>query len=889
MIGDRNAPRSADDERKAMFGRLARTADRTVRGSLLKPALDSTVQMLREILLTEDAKKFSYVVQGLTRCGVDLPHKAPIYATIAGLLTAGNSMFAEPLARKLAGSVSSVLMSSMRDGRASVARRALRFLVCLCSCRVVSAESIVEYMRALLDAALQEVADENRPQNGPHARGPFFADIALSALPWGAATLAEHVPNKLAMIMELANRAFSLWDSSQWLSIASATASMCESNFVGLMNAIRELEQNEWQVPKSLIPNVNDEYKDELMEGQLVKLSQITVPSHSKRAKYSPPRFRLQLINDGDDVEMADSLAKQAEENGNSGNHGKASDEKMDISDKSEHKSPKDEDIPMNGDVISNENNHVKKEEHALAGTGSTTAKDVKIRTKYLNHYVKTAYVNDILDNFSTKHMMAAERLLTMPMLVESNNQIVEGMFSQMCTMPAPQFSCSYYGILFVDLCKVKDSRLPVKLLSAVETMFQQSGELDPETFDRLTDWFSFHLSNFGYKWNWSDWAVYADADMEEKFPFRALFCRDVLKRSIRLSYYDKVANLLPEEMKFFLPGKPSNGNTDRFDPGVNRTLMEIVTGSGKQPPEVVREKLLSLFPPSTNEDEVAKEAENKEANLARLAALIRAILQAGFKTLSHFDTVAERYIILLLEMTDTGGVEAKQLLAIEASVFWDSSHLRRMYVLDKLSTNGVIDWLSILDCVLSKNRVEDNGVVRKSNEEVARDLANSETWEIVRLVLSRALAREEGARLELSTATQLSAAATEGDAEALEARLERAKKATAHSVQEIKKCLHLVLQSIFQVCDMLLSSVSSTAEFAQDQALPGFNGAPLWAWRSLGMIRELGRKYPRHIGDILGALRIEVVDCCERHPLLERSFRLLQELTCCDVMHYAL
>lgn len=898
MAGERGTLSPSEDERKDFFGRLAKIADRSIRPVHIKPVMDTTVKMLRENLLKEDASLFSMVVQGLTRCGIALPQKAPIYATIVGVLSAGEAMYSKPLAKKVAGTIAGQFIHAIRDGRASLARRAFRFLVCLSLARVVSIESICAYLRTLLETAVHELTSANRSPKGVHARGQFFADIAISSLPWCGPAIAELAPEELEGIMELVNKIFSSWNATHWLSIASASPSMSEPIFQDIMKAVRELEENEWSVPESLIPNLNAEYTEELADGQLIELTPVAIPSHSKRAKYAPPRFRLRLIEDSEDIEMSDSPAKPAEPSDSAVNSGKGSEGELDA-EKSDAKSSKGEDVEMNGDTNSHsEDVNLKKEEdeamlvsRAEGDSSPVRTKESKSKLKFLNQFVKMSYVEDVLDNFSTKHMMAAERLLTMPMLNDSNNQIVEGLFSQMCAMPMPPFSCVYYGILFVDLCKVKDSRLPVKLLSAVETIFQQSGELDPETFDRLTDWFSFHLSNFGYKWNWSDWAVYADADMEDKFPFRALFCRDVLKRSMRLSYYDKIANLVPEEMKFFLPRKPTNGNSDRFDPEVNKVLMEIVTGSGKQPPEVVKEKLFHLFPPSTNEDEDEKEAENKAANLARLSALIRSVLKAGYKTLSHFDTVAERYISLLLEMSNTGGVDAKQLLALEASVFWDSSHLRRMYVLDKLSTTGVIDWFSILNCVLSKNRVEDDKVVPKKPEEVAADLANSETWELVRLVLSRAMAREEGARLELTTATQLAAAATEGDAEAMEGRLERAKNATAHAVQEIKKCLHLILVGIFGMSEIVISADSEAmvADDAEDNFLPGLNGAPLWAWRAMGMIRELGRKYPRHIGDLLEALRVDVSDMCEQHRMLGRSLYLLEELAGSDVMHYAL
>jgi MIF4G like len=101
--------------------------------------------------------------------------------------------------------------------------------------------------------------------------------------------------------------------------------------------------------------------------------------------------------------------------------------------------------------------------------------------------------VADVLDNFVSDHVKSAERLLTVPMLVAANDIIVESVFSELCSIPMPAFPSVYYGTVFVDLCKVKDLRLAMKLLTAVQKMFHDAGSLAPEVFDRLTVLYSKH------------------------------------------------------------------------------------------------------------------------------------------------------------------------------------------------------------------------------------------------------------------------------------------------------------------------------------------------------------------------------------------------------------
>lgn len=888
-MNSEQADRRAADERKEIYGRLATIGDRSVRLESLRPQIESVTKYLREKLETESAENFESVASGLKRCGVELVHKAPIYAVIAGLLTCSGGVFAKNLGARLCEDVQRQVVTTLREGNAARARRAVRFLVCLSCASVVSVQSVVDYLRVLLKGAHEEMTTAGRSEKGVHARGIFLADIAVSALPWGAKHLSDAAPEEFAEIMTTAHQIFQVWTSGMWRSIASSTTSVGSEVFADIVEAVKELEQNDWEVDETLIPAFYKEFVVELVDGQNILLPDLSIPAHSKLTKYSPPRFRLRLVLEDNDVEM--SAVVTAKKNVDMNGGGKVEKTEAEVESK-DAGDAKDEDVVKDESVVKDEN--VVKEEpmtDASAKDESMEAVDDKKpkSTKYLRSFVKSLYVGDIVDNFPQKHQMAAERLLTMPMLSNSNNEVVEGLFSAMCSMPLAPYACVYYGILFVDLCKVKDSRLPVKLLSAVETMFQQSGALDPETFDRLTDWFAFHLSNFGYKWNWSDWAIYADAEMVEKFPFRALFCKDVLSRCIRLAYFSQIEKMIPEEMKFFLPPTPGRGNTSRFSEEVNKSLMEIVTGSQKQPPPIVRQRLINLFPASDNEDPDTLVAEDREANYNRLTALLRSILMAGYKTLSHFDTVAHRYVDLLKEMAPSNNVDARRRVVQEVSVFWDSSHLRRMYVLDKLSSMRVIDGLAVLDNVLSAHRFEDGAVVAKTSEELVKELAQSGVWEMVRSVLMRARSREEITRLEMMNASRAAAAATEGDMESIGKRLEEAKKETEIAKNDIKQLLLLAMRRLFEMTDVLLSETAvgmldGDEDPNPDKSLPGTVGAPVWAWRTLGMIRELGRKHPQHTANMLSELREDTAESRERHSVLAQSFILLEEVSGSDL-----
>lgn len=910
--------RDEEEERLRMLDMLASTMDRTVKLDAIKFQILEVVKYFTPRLASGSPHVFETVGMGLKRCGICLPFKAPVYATISGLITVENAPYAKDLAHKLADAVGKDLATAIRDGHSGVARRALRFLTCLGCSSMVSPTSVAEYILVLLDAALYELTQANRSEYGVHCRGEFLADVALSALPWAGPLLIERAPDELKRIVDSARQIAEAWVANTWRCVSPATNRRCVETFSELLEATFVLRDNNWKCAETIIPRPYEEFEVQFGGGHEVLLPPLTIPGHSKLTRYSAPRFRLFLVNpkpesdtvlmkaaDGEKMQVKGDGSDAKAENPKSANAGKiekgdeqSGDVEMAVSDdggKQDATDPKDaamKDItpdpgPVNGNLSGPkpENPDSKGPEKKLFTFGLASDRTL------MEKLVLRMYIADIVDNFSTNHVLAAERLLTFPMLNNVDGEIVEGLFSQLCAMPEPMFAPVYYGTLFVDLCRVKDSRLPVKLLTAVEAMFQDAGLFDPESFDRLTEWFSFHLSNFEYKWNWSDWALYADTDMVDKFPFRALFCKDVLSRCIRLSYYERILDIIPEEMKFFLPPKPTNGNKARFDDTVNDQLMTVVTGKDKQEAKVVMERLCTLLPIRAvpPDAEMRKKAENEAIRL-RLSSLIRAILLAGCKTLSHFDTVAERYLSLLLQMAEAGGTDAKRLVTLEVSVFWSDVHIRRMYVLDKLSMHRVIDGLSIIDSVFSEERGDGQEIVPLTDEELKEKLGDSSSWEMVRLVMQRARAREDGARAELTAASQAAAAANEGETERAESRLENAKTGTERAKKEISELLLFGFRRLFSVCQRLLKRGEDEVEDEMDKSeynrnLPGFENNPVWFWRCLGMIRELARKHARHVGSVIEQLESDTGEAREQHQELWDSFEIIREVEGCALL----
>jgi len=96
-----------------------------------------------------------------------------------------------------------------------------------------------------------------------------------------------------------------------------------------------------------------------------------------------------------------------------------------------------------------------------------------------------------------------------------------------------------------------------------------------------------------------------------------------------------------------------------------------------------------------------------------------------------------------------------------------------------------------------------------------------------------------------------------------------------------------LVIGRLFTMCDKLMTH-EPIVDGTEGEELVGFNGAPLWLWRCMGMLRECGRKHPKYVGELLGELRSGTQQACERHVALAKTFAVLEELAGSDILPQA-
>ena len=144
----------------------------------------------------------------------------------------------------------------------------------------------------------------------------------------------------------------------------------------------------------------------------------------------------------------------------------------------------------------------------------------------------------------------------------------VDAVFSQMLQLPAPPHKLVYYHSVLTEFCRIAPAAVAPSLGRAIRFAYRAIGDLDRELGHRFLDWFSHHLSNFGFTWKWTEWWVPLlgrsppmlppmltsfcrtdDVPLPDIHPKKA-FILGALDKEIRLSFAQRIKGTLPDAYK---------------------------------------------------------------------------------------------------------------------------------------------------------------------------------------------------------------------------------------------------------------------------------------------------------------------------------------------------
>lgn len=85
---------------------------------------------------------------------------------------------------------------------------------------------------------------------------------------------------------------------------------------------------------------------------------------------------------------------------------------------------------------------------------------------------------------------------------------IVSTLLNAMTLLPVSPCKEVYYTSVIAELCKLSPNTVAPPVGRSVRKLYTMLGTdgLDVEVIRRIAEWFSVHLSNFGFQWMWKEW-----------------------------------------------------------------------------------------------------------------------------------------------------------------------------------------------------------------------------------------------------------------------------------------------------------------------------------------------------------------------------------------------
>lgn len=267
----------------------------------------------------------------------------------------------------------------------------------------------------------------------------------------------------------------------------------------------------------------------------------------------------------------------------------------------------------------------------------------------------------------------------------------VDAVFSQLFQLPMPEHKLVYYHSVLTEACKIAPAAIAPSLGRAIRFLYKNVDSMDLELGYRFMDWFSHHLSNFGFTWKWTEWVD--DAPLALVYPKKA-FMVGALEKEIRLSFAQRIRGTLPE------PYHPLISKAKGEDPPEFKYVADQ-TPYAPQGREI--HQLLCDKAPDPQLQECMNSIEEEASSLglsdpllASTDALVTSILCVGAKSLSHVLSCIERTKALLLDISARSETAQRQIIT-SVMEYWAEKPGTGINIVDKLLNYTILSPRSVI------------------------------------------------------------------------------------------------------------------------------------------------------------------------------------------------
>ncbi|XP_045775416.1 nuclear cap-binding protein subunit 1 [Maniola jurtina] len=340
-----------------------------------------------------------------------------------------------------------------------------------------------------------------------------------------------------------------------------------------------------------------------------------------------------------------------------------------------------------------------------------------------IERFLIEEHLHNIIEAYHLERKECAAQLLCFPYKAKIPLEycIVEVIFAELFNLPTPRYLEICYGSILIELCKLQPSTMPQVLAQATEILFMRIDSMNIACFDRLANWFAYHLSNFQYRWSWEEWESCAQLDPDHPKP---RFIREVLGKCLRLSYHQRIKDMTPESLAAFVPLKPEPIYKYSMEgaaslPGTEAAHQLVVCVRNKCTPEEALNVLRELPNPLREGDASAAHA---AYNPLKIDVFVQTLLNLGSKSISHsFAAISKfHYVFKILAESE----EAQIYILRNVWELWQRHTQMVCVLVDKMLKTQIVECSAVATWLFSK--------------EMAPYFTRGALWEILHLTIDK-------------------------------------------------------------------------------------------------------------------------------------------------------
>ncbi|KAK4168011.1 MIF4G like-domain-containing protein [Cladorrhinum sp. PSN259] len=271
----------------------------------------------------------------------------------------------------------------------------------------------------------------------------------------------------------------------------------------------------------------------------------------------------------------------------------------------------------------------------------------------------------------------------------------VDAVFSQLFLLPNPEQKLVYYHSVLTEACKLAPAAIAPSLGRAIRYLYRNAPRMDLELSYRFMDWFSHHLSNFGFTWKWTEWVD--DLELNDIHPRKA-FIIAAIDKEIRLSFARRIRDTLPEPYQVLIaPEKDLDSPPFKFAHDTVPFAEEGRELAG----------LLKRKAPDAEIDTVIEKIQSQaidreiDALVASTDVFVTSVLHVGSKSLSHVLAAIDRTKDRLSNFGAASDAARTQIVDAVMS-FWSIHPGVAICIIEKLLNYSILTPLTVVNWALT-------------------------------------------------------------------------------------------------------------------------------------------------------------------------------------------